>query len=798
MAARRLIAATGVLALAVAGSAVATQVASATSPDVVVNEVYGGGGNSGATWKNDFVELFNAGSAPVDVSGWSVQYAAAGGTNWQVTRLSGTIAPGQHYLVAEAAGSGGTDDLPAPDVSGSIAMGATAGKVALVTDQTALGCGGDCDTAANVRDFVGYGNANDFEGTGAATGLSNTASASRAAGGTDTDSNTADFSAGPPSPTNSGGGPSEPPPPSATIVEIQGSAHLSPKAGQTLSAVPGIVTATSGNGFWMQQEQPDADPETSEGIFVFTTAAPTARAGDSVTVTGRVAEFRPGGSGSANLTTTELVAPNSAVKVVESGKPLPAPTVVGAGGRVPPGQVIDDDATGSVETSGAFEADRDGIDFYESLEGMRVRVNNPVAVGPSGNFGEIPAIGDRGARASVRTSRGGVVIRPSDFNPERIILDDALLAGSTPSGVNVGDTFSGPATGVLDYSFGNFKLLLDTALTRVAGRIAKETTTPTAPGELAVATFNVENLAATSPQSKFDALAQVFVRNMRSPGIVAVEEIQDDDGATNSGTVAAGRTWAKLVDAIGAAGGPRYDFRQIDPVNNSDGGGPGGNIRVGFLFRTDIGLSFVDRPAGDSTTPVDVTEIGSSGKARLTLNPGRIDPANPGFANSRKPLAGEFRYRGETLFVVANHWNSKGGDDPLFGRTQPPVRSSETQRKAQAEAVAGFVSKLLAIEPAANVVVAGDLNDFEFSTAVRTLTGATGLIDLPALQPLPQRYTYVFDGNSQVLDHILISRSLALRVRGYDIVHVNSEFADQVSDHEPQVVKLNLRPWWWL
>jgi hypothetical protein len=118
-----------------------------------------------------------------------------------------------------------------------------------------------------------------------------------------------------------------------------------------------------------------------------------------------VAEFRPGGSGgTTNLTTTEITSPQ--VTVVSSGNPLPAATLVGGGGRVPPGEVIDDDASGNVETSGTFDPATDGIDFYESLEAMRVQLNDAVAVGPTSDFGEIPLVGDDGANAGVRTARG--------------------------------------------------------------------------------------------------------------------------------------------------------------------------------------------------------------------------------------------------------------------------------------------------------------------------------------------------------------------------------------------------------
>src|SRR5438034_3289085 len=153
------------------------QPAAAVSTTVVISQVYGGGGNSGATLKNDFIELYNTGAVAVDVSTWSVQYAAAAGTSWQKTNLSGSIAPGRFYLVQEAAGTGGATNLPIADATGTIAMSATAGKVALVNNQTMIGAIA-CPTGATIIDFVGYGpTANCFEGAGPTAILSNTTAA---------------------------------------------------------------------------------------------------------------------------------------------------------------------------------------------------------------------------------------------------------------------------------------------------------------------------------------------------------------------------------------------------------------------------------------------------------------------------------------------------------------------------------------------------------------------------------------------------------------------------------------------
>jgi DNA/RNA endonuclease G (NUC1) len=172
---------------------------------VVISQVYGGGGNSGATLTHDFIELYNPTASPVSLDGWSVQYASASGGTWQVTDLAGTIAPGQYYLVREAQGAGGTTPLPTPNAVGSIPMSATNGKVALVDNQDSLTAA--CDNDPDIVDFVGYGTANCFEGSGAAGGLSNTTAALRNDNGNvDTDNNNADFTIGAPNPRNSAGG----------------------------------------------------------------------------------------------------------------------------------------------------------------------------------------------------------------------------------------------------------------------------------------------------------------------------------------------------------------------------------------------------------------------------------------------------------------------------------------------------------------------------------------------------------------------------------------------------------------
>ena len=181
--------------------------ARAGASGVVLSQIYGGGGNAAATFRNDYVELFNTGSNTVDLSGWTVQYATAAGTTWQTTALSGTIAPGRYYLVQLAANSDVGAPLPSADATGTSNLGAATGKIALVRSAAALTCGasaGSCSADQLVEDFVGYGDASDFEGAGSAAGLSNTLAEVRANDGcTDTGNNATDFTAGAPAPRNS-------------------------------------------------------------------------------------------------------------------------------------------------------------------------------------------------------------------------------------------------------------------------------------------------------------------------------------------------------------------------------------------------------------------------------------------------------------------------------------------------------------------------------------------------------------------------------------------------------------------
>jgi hypothetical protein len=184
----------------------AVPLARGATSSLVVSQVFAGGGNAGATYANDYVELFNRSSAAVDLTGWTVQYAPASSTSWQATALAGSIAPGRYYLVQLASTAAVGSALPAPDATGTANLASSGGKVAVVRDVVPLSCGasaGSCSSAQFVEDLVGYGSATDYEGSGPAPALSSTTAALRATGGcVDTNANAADFTAVAPAPRN--------------------------------------------------------------------------------------------------------------------------------------------------------------------------------------------------------------------------------------------------------------------------------------------------------------------------------------------------------------------------------------------------------------------------------------------------------------------------------------------------------------------------------------------------------------------------------------------------------------------
>jgi predicted extracellular nuclease len=596
----------------------------------------------------------------------------------------------------------------------------------------------------------------------------------------------------------------------APIFVIQGSSHVSPKAG-TKVVTTGVVTAVGFNGFYLQDPNGDGEVATSDAIFVFTSTSPTVAAGQGLRVTGLVSEFVPGGFATGNLSTTQLSRASTTdpllIEVLSTGNPIPAPVVLGRGGRIPPARhvISPSEIVSPIDlrdpaqaAQNPFNPEADGIDFFESLESMRASVQAPIAVSATRTFSRVSSelftLADGGRDAEPKqdlTARGGIALgadpaNRGDQQPERIQLqfDGTLYPGPVPA-VSAGDRL-GDVIGVVGYNFGNFEVNATETVQVSATGLAAETTSLTGgSGTLTMASYNVLNLSADGSDDVQRALlGGQIVDRLRSPDIIALQEIQDNNGeqggAANLETDAS-QTLAALAAAITAAGGPAYAFADVAPAPNSSGGVPGGNIRPSYLYRPDR----VQLVALQSVTPEVLAAIGS--------------PDVAAFQDSRNPLAGTFAFDGRSITIVNNHFSSRSGSTPIFGAIHPFIQAAEEARETQARAVHDYVASLLEADREARVVVAGDLNNFEFTNdLVDLLPGADQIVkDLLGEMQDDNRYSFNFDGNSQLLDHIFASRSL-LDGAKFDVVHLNVDFPRLFgevvpSDHEPLVARFSLR-----
>lgn len=585
---------------------------------------------------------------------------------------------------------------------------------------------------------------------------------------------------------------------STSLPELQGSGHTTTMENSLLLDIRGIVTAVENKepgGFWIQGPASSNSEGSPNGIFVTAQDLPRdVKIGDEVRVGGRIRE--KGAKG--RLTTTVLAA--SRIDTLTRGNVLPPASVIGVGGRAIPSGIVDDDGLT------LYEPQEDPLDFFESLESMRVEVRDAVVVGPTDSYGVFTVISSGASDDSTRTTRGGLLLESKDVNPERLLVDCRLL-GEAPA-LHVGDRFSAPLTGVVSYEYGTYRILPSGPLPPVVRSAPQENATPLKAGEnhLTAATFNVLNLDAQDDAAVFEGIARTIVDDLSSPDLLGLQEIQDDSGSADDGVVTANATLTRLLNAIVAAGGPTYLYRQVDPENGAEGGQPGSNIRVALLFNP-ARVAFFDR--GEATAQNQVEIVVQDGYPQLSLSPGRIAPGAPafvgdaslGFAPSRKPLAAELVFQGHRLFVIVAHLKSKGGDDSAFGARQPPVARTEPQRLEQARLIQGFVDEILAAEPGANVIVLGDMNEHEFRPPLKQLTtvgeSQMSLTNLMEWVPVSDRYSFNYQGNSQLLDHILISPNLVVNAAPeIDIVHVNSDVSasSSSSDHDPVVVRLELPP----
>ncbi|SES00245.1 DUF6359 domain-containing protein [Psychrobacillus sp. OK032] len=560
------------------------------------------------------------------------------------------------------------------------------------------------------------------------------------------------------------------------IRDIQGNGHFSPYEGANVQNITGVVTHLYNSAnFVIQDINPDDDNTTSEAIIV-NKASNGLKVGDLVSVAGSVEEWYYEGYSDMKANDLPITRIRATTATKTGTETLPAPLVIGED-IFPPTEIIDNDQLTS------FDPQEDGIDFWESVELMRIAVPNAKVVGPQ-DYGEIVVVAGNSTNTTFNVL-GGINISANDYNPERIVVD----INNDKYDAKSGDYYTEDIVGVMGFGFGNFKLWAEESTLPPITRVEKPNVitdiTPTE-DKLTVAAYNVENFSTNkenTPDDKVMKIAKSFVENMKSPDIITLVEVQDNDGPTASGNTDASASYERLIAAIISAGGPTYKWTDIAPEYDQDGGQPGGNIRVGYLYNPER-VTLVDGKKGSSTDKTAWDENGN-----LTLNPGRIlDLPQP---NTRKPLAAQFDFQGEKVVVIGAHLNSKGGDQPLFGKHQPPFLGSEAERIELATMINNFIKAGQAKDPDLNVIVAGDMNDFEFTPTLAALKGGI-LTNMVEKVPASERFSYYYQGNNQVLDHILVTNNLADKT-AVDMIHINANYMDihgRASDHDPVLIQV--------
>ncbi|KAJ3177048.1 hypothetical protein HDU85_006451 [Gaertneriomyces sp. JEL0708] len=611
-----------------------------------------------------------------------------------------------------------------------------------------------------------------------------------------------------------------------TIADVQGHSHFSPYHNKVVKGVRGIVTAKSNSNFYIQDPKGDGDDRTSEGLYIFvptsnkewSSFAANLSIASEVIVDGTVVEYSDKGSPN-DLSLTEISFVTN-ITVVGTNVPV-EPLQIGPDSRAPPTTYIfhpqhDGPLADRIPPTSAsyFESNytsldvgNKGLDFYESLEGMLVTIKNPVVTGQPFS-GQLYVLPDGGKGATSRNAAGSVTMTQSadgvtDNNPERIFIGTPLGGGSHPKNVAMGDVVS-DITGVITYNKGAYKVLPlgPVKITKQNTNVfPKASATPAS--QFAIGSYNMENLGGNAAAAKFAAIGAQIVDYLGSPAIFVANEIQDDDGPSDTGAVSCAKTVQKVSEAIVSAGGPKYEAAWVDPVNNQDGGQPGGNIRSVIFYNPAAGVKLVEGKPGAPTEATQVVKD-AAGLPTLSLNPGRISPADPAWSDSRKGLAAAFDVEGVgRVFVIGNHLSSKGGSTSAYGAVQPPISGAADRRLAQSKLNREFALELIKADPKAKIAIVGDLNDFSWSTALRTLLGNVPGEEAPAEQrlydlsdeflPAEERYSYNYDGQCQELDHIVTSPALLEKLAEFVPVHVNTwgEFSKRTSDHDPMYARFH-------
>lgn len=607
------------------------------------------------------------------------------------------------------------------------------------------------------------------------------------------------------------------------ISAIQGDKNTSPISDQKISAT-GIVTARNRTGFFIQtpDDKVDADPQTSEGIFVFTRNEPpaTAEIGALVTVLGTVTEFRPrADQNTLSLTEITMQAGADSVRVVSKANPLPKAITLTVADfksraidqleRLEGMRVAVEEMTVIAPTNGRVNiktasSDSDGI-FYGVVKG----VPRPFRA-PGFDRNEFLYLDGKYIYPDLNTKDPLRVLPPKmqifDANPERLRIDSGELSGAKNLNVTANIDIRG-ITGVMHYAYRTNTIFIDPTAKVEVSSSRKPVPMPVPNArQFTVAGMNLENffddkddpaikediLTPEAYERRLKKISMAIRDNMQTPDVVGIIEAEDLAGL---------KRLAERINKDAVAAGkpdPKYDGFLVD-------GNDGRGIDVGFLVKT---------------ARVKVLETKQFGKELKYKNP---NTGEDNFLNDRPPLMIRVSIddaktgKPFEFTVVANHLKSfLGYNDP---KQSDNVR---LKKRMQSEFLARWVDERQKANPAERIMLVGDFNAFQFNDGVMDMIGtikgspagkdmlmmptddlvARDMINLVDVIAAPQRYSYAFDGNAQTLDHIIISETLKNHINGFGFVRVNADFpesmrnedtrAERFSDHDPAIAYFTL------
>ena len=577
-----------------------------------------------------------------------------------------------------------------------------------------------------------------------------------------------------------------------TISEIQGDNMYSTMENKKVTKVEGVVTAVKkskdNNGFFIQSRKPDKDDRTSEGIYIENKTDVEVKRGDLVRLEGEVKEIYFGKIDKSQPATTSIQADK--IKVLkENVKVTP---VILTGKEIP--------KTVRNGNNPVLDIKNNAMDYYESLEGTLVKIKDPVITGFKEKYGDITVVPSNGMYAETRSINGGVVYNNYEKEQTQRITINTTSWNLVENGKfknnltpNPGDKFNGDIEGVIYFENSEYRLYPVSAFPGITdGKTARETNKYKYDKEmLNVVSYNIENFSHVDGPERVKELANQVATVLQTPDILGLIEVGDDDGQKKSEVVTAKNNVEAIVNAIKEKTGIDYGYMTVNPTDGKDGGWPEMHIRNVILYRKDR-VKPVKFNQGNSQKDTEVVKKGN--KVQLTYNPGRIGNNDEIWTDVRKPVIAQFEFKGQNLFVLANHLKSKRFDEKIYGTSHPVIRKSEEVRNPQGKQINNFIKSILNNDPKATVIVLGDMNDFEFSQTIKNINGDE-LIDTISELPVNERYSYVYQGASQTLDNIMINKKYKGQVN-VDVIRINSEFTiDQgsFSDHDPVFVQFKIQ-----